>query len=90
VEVPSTRKSDSRRKGSIEELHGADKGLRTFLQCSESRIKLILKERFDKKNLIVPGKVALLVIYVERGSRHGLDYLHFDLAPGRILHAMTG
>jgi hypothetical protein len=82
---------------SIEGRRGADKGLRTSFnvrkaesQCSESRIRLILKERFDKKNLIVPGKVALLVIYVERGSRHGLDYLHFDLAPGRILHAMTG
>jgi hypothetical protein len=88
VEVPSTRKSDSRRKAA---LRGCMAPTRPayFLQCSESRIRLILKERFDKKNLIVPGKVALLVIYVERGSRHGLDYLHFDLAPGRILHAMT-
>jgi len=88
VEVLSTRKSDSRRKAA---LRGCMAPTRPayFLQCSESRIRLILKERFDKKNLIVPGKVALFVIYVERGSRHGLDYLHFDLAPGRFLHAMT-
>jgi len=90
VEVPSTRKSDSRRKAALRSCMAPDKGLRTFLQCSESRIRLVLKERFDKKNLIVPGKVPLLVIYVERGAWYGLDYLHFDFAPGRILHAMTG
>ena len=43
-----------------------------------------------RKNLVAWRKVALLVIYVERGSWHGLDYLYFDLAPGRILRAMTG
>ena len=69
--------------------HGQGRAL--YSKPLKRRDHAVSKRAFRiRKNLVVAGKVALLVIYVERRSRHGWDDLHFDLVPGRFLRAMTG